>query len=417
MDVSVLPLSQVTKVPLLDRAGDRLGRVDDLIVRLADGGYPPITGLKAQIGGREVFVPVERVSALEPGRVQLSGEKLDLGRFERRPGEVLLRADILGRRLINVVGARLVRANEIELAAVGGRWRVVGVDASLRSMLRNLLSRRSRADAPGPFLDWASIEPFVAHVPSAGLRVPYAKLARLHPAQLADLVEAASHEEGQEIINAVSEDRELEADVFEELDAEHQVEFLRRLSDAEAAKILGRMAPDDVADVIIEMDQERRAPILALLPAAHERKVRTLLGYHPFTAGGLMSPDFLALGGATSVGTALERAGRAAVAHEALTMVFAIDDEGRLVGAAPLARLLGFAREVPLSEVIDTDPPRLRTDADLPELARLMTDYNMTVAPVVDEGERLVGVVTVDDLLEIILPSEWRRRAEALGDD
>ncbi len=417
MDIPVLHLSQVTKVPLVNRAGEKLGRVNDLIVRLADGGYPPITGLKARIGGRELFVPAERIAALEPGKVQLAGEKLHLGKFERRPGEVLLRADVLGRRLINVVGARLVRANEIELADVGGHWRVVGVDTSLRSMLRHLLPRRSRGGQPGPFLDWASIEPFVAHVPSSGLRVPYAKLARLHPAQLADLVEAGSHEEGQEIIDAVSEDRELEADVFEELDAEHQVEFLRSRSDADAATILARMAPDDVADVITELDQERRVPILGLLPPDHERKVRTLLGYNPSTAGGLMSPDFLSVHETMPVGTALVLAGEATVAPEALTTVFTADADGRLAGSVLIVRLLGVPRDVPLCEVAEPDPRRLRTDTDLPELARIMTDFNLTVCPVVDEDERMVGVVTVDDVLEMILPEEWRRRAEALGDD
>ena len=127
------------------------------------------------------------------------------------------------------------------------------------------------------------------------LRIPYRKLARLHPAQIADIVEAASHEEGEEIIEAVKADRELEADVFEELDTEHQVEFVRTRSDADAARLLARMAPDDAADLIMELDQERRLPVLGLLPASQQRKVRSLLSYNPETAGGLMSPDFLAL--------------------------------------------------------------------------------------------------------------------------
>jgi Mg/Co/Ni transporter MgtE len=106
----------------------------------------------------------------------------------------------------------------------------------------------------------------VAHVPTARLRIPYRKLARLHPAQIADLVEAASHDEGEEIIEAVGQDRELEADVFEELDTEHQLEFIRTRSDAEAARLLATMAPDDAADLLTELDQERRLPVLQNLP-------------------------------------------------------------------------------------------------------------------------------------------------------
>ncbi len=238
----------MVKSPLVDRAGERLGRIEDLIVRLGeDGAYPPIMGALAKIGGRELFVPIDQIGGIESGRVGLQGERLSLRRFERRPGEVLLNRDLAARHLINVVGARLVRANEIELACIDGRWSVVGVDTSTRPVLRRLLPRplRRRIE-PGPILDWSSIEPFVGHVPTARLRLTHRKLARLHPAQIADLVEAASHDEGEEIIEAVGQDRELEADVFEELDPEHQQEFVRSRSDAEVAALLAKMAPDDV---------------------------------------------------------------------------------------------------------------------------------------------------------------------------
>src|SRR5580700_2656085 len=142
---------------------------------------------------------------------------------------------------------------------ISGSWEVIGVDPSSRPVLRRLLPHPLGGRVrPGTIVDWASIEPFVSHVPSAKLRIPYRKLARLHPAQIADIVEAASHEEGEEIIEAVKADRELEADVFEELDTEHQVEFVRSRSDADAARLLARMAPDDATDLIMELDQERR---------------------------------------------------------------------------------------------------------------------------------------------------------------
>ncbi len=199
----------------------------DLIVRMGDSPHPPVVGLVVTIGGRDLFVPI-RKARFEPGRVRFEGRRVDLRRFERRPGELLLSRDLSARHLINIVGGRLIRANEIELARVDGTWEVVGVDPSRHSPLRRLLPWRTRKDVPATIVDWASIEPFVAHVPSSRLRIPYRKLAKLHPAQIADLVEAASHEEGEEIIEAVGEDRELEADVFEELDTEHQVEFLRQ---------------------------------------------------------------------------------------------------------------------------------------------------------------------------------------------
>src|SRR5580658_7337061 len=333
MAIEILHLSSIVKSALVDRAGDKLGRVDDVIVRLGDNPHPPLAGLVVRIGQRSLFVPIDRIADIRPGSVELEGETVNLQRFDRRPGELLLVKDLLARHLINLSGARLIRANEIEIARLDGRWEVVGVDPSPRVALRRLLPRALARHVPtrtGTFVDWASIEPFVAHVPTARLRIPYRKLARLHPAQIADLVEAASHDEGEEIIEAVGQDRELEADVFEELDAEHQLEFIRTRSDVEAARLLASMAPDDAADLITDVDQEHRLPILNLLPNAQQRKIRSLLSYHPETAGGLMSPDFVCVPASTSVADALDavRVSRAPV--EALYVVFASDAVGQV---------------------------------------------------------------------------------------
>jgi CBS domain-containing protein len=415
----VLHLSTLLRSPLLDRAGERLGRVEDVIVRLADGGYPPVTGLKARIGGRELFVPVDKVASLDARAARLSGQKLSLGRFERREGEVLLRQDVLGRKLVNVEAdpPRLVTAHEIELACIDGWWRVVGIDPSVRAQLRRALPRPLKgAAADRPFLDWTDMEPFVGHVPSARLRFSHRKLANLHPAEIADLVEAASHEEGEELIEAVGQDRELEADVFEELDEHHQMEFIRERPDVQVAAVVARMAPDDAADLIGEIDQERRAKILALVPAAGRRRIETLMGYNPETAGGMMSPDFIGLPEGVSVGEALAAVRASTIAPGVLTTVYAHDGEGALSGSAAVVALLRADGVARLMDVAEREPESVRTDADLPEVARTMTDYNLVMLPVVDEQRHVVGVVTVDDVLERTLPEGWRRRYGLVSD-
>jgi hypothetical protein len=408
--VEVVHLSSVIKRPMVDDTGDRLGRVQDLIVRVGESPHPPVVGLVVDIGGRDLFVPIRKVAGFEPGRVRFEGRRVDLRRFERRPGELLLAQDLLARHLINLVGGRLIRANEIELAKVDDTWEVVGVDPSSRPVLRRLLPRRlGGRTKSGPLVDWASIEPFVAHVPTSRLRIPYRKLAKLHPAQIADLVEAASHEEGEEIIDAVGQDRELEADVFEELDTDHQLEFVRSRSDAEAARLLASMAPDDAADLIAEVDQERRLPVLNLLPEPQQRKVRSLLSYNPETAGGLMSPDFLALPSSTPISKVLDAIRRSTAPPEALNVVFALDDD-RVTGSASAIRILQADPQALLGSVVEPEPPHVHPDWDLGAVVRKMSDFNLIVAPVMDpEHQKIVGVVTVDDVLELLLPTGWRR--------
>ena len=268
MAIEILHLSSVVRGALVDRDGDRLGRVEDLIAQLGFAPHPPVTGVVVRIARRQLFVPIARIPDLQPGRVQFVGDTVSLKRFERRPGEVLLvqgppgpTPDQLPRCPAHPGQRDRAGPGRRSLGGRGRRpqpTRGVAPPAAARPSVG--------ASRPGKVVDWASIEPFVAHVPTARLRIPYRKLARLHPAQIADLVEAASHEEGEEIIEAVGQDRELEADVFEELDAEHQIEFVRSRTDAEAARLLATMAPDDAADLIVELDQDRRLPCSSSCP-------------------------------------------------------------------------------------------------------------------------------------------------------
>jgi CBS domain-containing protein len=418
MAADIIHLSAIVRSPLLGSDGERIGRVVDVIARPGEQPHPPVTGIVATVGRRELFVPMSMVATVRPGCVQLQGETLNLGRFERRPGELLLAKDLAARHLINIVGARLIRANEIELAFVDGTLEVIGVDPSSRPVLRRLLPRVLARKVPAKaIVDWESIQPFVAHVPSSGLRIPYRKLARLHPAQIADLVEAASHEEGEEIINAVGQDLELEADVFEELDPTHQLEFLSTRSDKEAARLLATMAPDDAADLIADLDQDRRLAVLEALPQPTQAKVRSLLSYNPETAGGLMSPEFLALPGDTLVSDALEEIRRSAVAPEALGVIYTVDEEGKLTGTASVVRLLKSPSAARIGEVADLDPVAVHPDADLHAIVRKMSDFNLAAAPVIDDDHHMIGVVTVDDVLELLLPQGWRRDFGMTGAD
>ena len=213
-------------------------------------------------------------------------------------------------------------------------------------------------------------------------------------------------------------DPELEADVFEELDEELATRLLGARTDAEIAEVLARMRADDAADTVAELPQRRRQAVLDLLPTGQRTKVLTLMGFNPASAGGLMGVDFLALAADVTVGGALEAVTRSAsLQPEALTSVHAVDTGGRLLGVARLVTLLQSDPAKDLLGVCDTDPVRIGADTDVTDVAVLMADYNLITIPVVDDQCRMLGLITVDDVLEATLPEDWRRREAAMPPD
>ena len=393
---------------LLDKNGEQIGRVDDLIVRLGGAGYPVVTGIQGRIGGRHVFVPIDQVAELSPGKVTLTGQVLNLGRFERREGEVLLGHDIIGHRLINVDTGRLITAWDIELECVSGTWELRRVDTKHEVRLARLVRRDQDGEGrANTLIDWSRVEPLVGHVPTAKVTIPLVRLRRLHPAQIADLVEAATHDEGQEIITAAGSDPELEADIFEELDDEHQVEFLRSRTDEDAAEVLASMAADDAVDLIEHLPIARRASILEHLPQPEQDKVKSLLAYNPETAGGLMTPDFVSVHEDATVGLALEQV---RMAESDLPSVYVVNAEGRLLGSCTVTRLLKSDPAATIASCLDVSAAPVRVHDDFTDVALLMADYNLVSAPVVDDDGHLLGVISVDDVLENLIPDEWRRR-------
>ena len=416
---ATLRLSWLLRRPVADAGGESLGRLADVIVRLRGDSYPLVTGLVAAVGGREIFVPVDQVASFGGDPLRLSSARLSLRPFGRREGEVLLKADVLGHRLIDVAGARLVRALDLELArhpattpaTPGGAWVLSGVDTRRRA--RRPFARRDSA-APGSFRDWHDFEWLIGHVGSALARGPFARIRRLKPAQIADLLESASAEEETEILGRVRADPELEADVFEELDEDLAIRLLDARTDVEIAAVLARMRADDAADAVAELPQRRRRPVLDLLPPGQRAKVLTLLGFNPTSAGGLMGVDYVALPARATVAQALALVRDAALLQpEALTSVHAVDPDGALCGVARLVTLIQSDPADRVIEVSDTDPVRVGADADVMDVAVLMTDYNLITIPVVDDASRLIGVITVDDVLEVTLPEDWRRREAA----
>jgi len=407
-------VTQLLHSGVLNPAGGEVGRVEDLIVKLSDGAYPPVTGLKVRVGAQDVFIGMNLVEKLTPGAIRLNTHTLRTEAFQRRAGEVLLAADVLGRHLVDVARGRIVQAHDLVLSPSDEGWHLSGIDRSPQAMLRRLVPRRGRPDLRRHVtLDWKDVQPFVRHVPTAKLLMPLQRLRRLHPAQIADIVEGASHEEGEEIIRAVEGDAELTADVFEELDAEHQVEFLKSRSNEDAARLLDRMAPDDAADLSGELDQGRRLPVLNLMSPNQQHKLRKLLQYHPTTAGGMMSPDYVWVIRGSTVDMALEAIRTDDKApHQLLNTVFVTEPDGRYLGSVPVVDLVRGDRTRMVDE-LNLVTCHIGTGADLADVTLMMADYNLTALGVTDGSGHLIGAISVDDVMESLVPADWRNRAEA----
>ncbi len=410
-ELPVIHLSQLLRAQVLARSGEAIGRVEDVIARLGGADdYPAVTGIVAGVGGRRVFVGSKSIDQLGADRVLLGKNKVDLRRFERRDGEVLLRTDVLGHRLIDVAAVELVRAYDVELEDTGAGWVVARLDTRRPPSLFGLIKHSGGHAAR----DWKSFEPLIGHARSDAVRRLSDRFGEFKAAEIADLLEEADKAEGGEILDRVHSDPELEADVFEELDPEKASRLLDGMPDAEVAALLGRMRADDAADAIADLRQSRRRPVLDLMPAPQRTKVITLMGFNPESAGGLMNVDFVACPATSTAAEALGLiASSRSIQPEALIKVHVVDADKRLDGVVSVIALLQADPAERLESLMDSDPVRVSASADLTDIALLMADFNLYSIPVVDDQDRVLGVVTVDDVLEATIPEDWRRREPA----
>jgi hypothetical protein len=391
-------LSEILKHSVKDATGRQLGKLSDAIVRLRGNDYPLLTAFVARVGSGTIFVPITDVLEIDNDQIILATARLDVRPFERRQGEVLLSADVLGHRLIDVVQAEFVRAHDIRLTNTSEGWTVTGLDVRKPHWWGGHTDHDRY-----PTRDWRSFEALIGHQPSLLVRSPLGRIRRLKAAEIADLLEDASANEQTELLAQVHDDPELEADVFEELDDDRQTQLFKGRSAEEVAAVLSRMRADDAADAIADLPQDRRQAVLGALPEPQRSRILTLLGYNTATAGGLMGLEFLALNEQETIGHAISLVQAATGQQpEALTTI----------GAISLVQALQQDPRVVLRDVATGDPIYATAENDIIDITTRMADFNLLTLPVLDDNNHILGIITVDDALEAAIPDDWRRRGK-----
>jgi CBS domain-containing protein len=426
----MLYLSQLINVPIRDQDGERIASVRDLIVRIA-ARYPPVTGIVAKQGRRSFFIPISDVAEITAEAVTLRTNKLNIGHFTRRDGEILLNRDVLDRQLIDVNGKRVVRVNDLQIAPLQERYRLIGVDVGARALLKRLGFRAKREQpALGDLVDWVDIEYLAANAPSVRLKVSHDRLAKLHPAEIANIIEDLSYHEGSEIVSAL--DDETAADTLEELDDERQADILEQMDSERAADILEEMAPDEAADVLADLPQEKAEELLALMEEDESEDVRELLEYQEDTAGGMMTTDYIAVPLASTAGEALTYL-RTMEEQPDFAYYFYVVEHGEprplaeqdgpndddipeyLRGVVTLRQLVLAGPETPLNGMMERDVITVRATERADEAARLLMEYGLYALPVVGEDAEFVGIIMVDDAVERLVPDTWRERLKVFS--
>ncbi|MER5310128.1 CBS domain-containing protein [Streptomyces sp. NPDC002773] len=405
-------VSHLAGVPVFDPVGDQVGRVSDLVAMLRVGRRPPrLLGMVVEVlSRRRVFVPMTRITGVQSGQVITTGV-VNMRRFEQRPTERLVLGELLDRR-VRLVGPGGQEGEEVTVLDVA----IQQLPARRDWEIDKVFVRRGKGGAlrrKGETLtvEWSGVTGFSLEEHGQGAENLVATFEKLRPADLANALHHLSPKRRAEVAAALDDDRL--ADVLEELPEDDQIEILGKLKEERAADVLEAMDPDDAADLLSELPEEDQERLLTLMQPDDAADVRRLLAYEERTAGGLMTTEPIVLRPDATVADALARVRQQDLSPALAAQVYVCrpPDEtptGKYLGTVHFQRLLRDPPFTLVSSLVDSDLPPLGPDTPLPAVTSYLAAYNMVAAPVVDEGGSLLGAVTVDDVLDHLLPEDWR---------
>lgn len=417
-------MSRLIGLGVFDPIGDRVGQVRDVVVQYSSARQVTrVIGLVLEVPGRRrVFLPMTRITSIDAGQVITTG-LLNMRRFERRPREVLVQSELFDRQVhvrLDEDDAFDATVEDIGITQQRNRdWHVAKVFVRKADPTqRRRLSLRRRGETL--VVDVDAVSGLHTEDARQGADRLIESFEELKPADVADALQELTPKRRREVADALPDEKL--ADVLEELPEEDRVAIVADLSTDRAADVLEAMQPDDAADLLGELPDETAAELLGAMQPEEAEPLRTLLTYGEDTAGGMMTTEPVILGADASIAEALATVRRAELHPALAAMVFVCRSPlevptGKLLGVVHLQRMLREPPHESIGAVIDSDIEPLDVDASLGEVTRSMANYNMISLPVVDSERRLLGAVTVDDVLDHILPDDWREDRDEVAPD
>jgi CBS domain-containing protein len=399
-------LARLAGTAVFDPNGDPVGKVRDAVATLRANNQPPrILGLIVEVPlRRRVFVPITRVTSIESGTVVITG-LVNMRRFESRAGEILVLGDMLDRSITLIESDEPVLVEDLGMEQNRtGDWLMTRVHI----MKRGRGIRRKGATST---VAWEEVQGFAAAENEQGTSNLLSTLSNLRAADLAAVIQDLAPKRRVEVARALDDERL--ADVLEEMDEAERVALLSELEGERAADVLGEMDPDDAADLLREVGEERAQVLIDLMEPEDAEDVIRLMTYEDYSAGGMMTTEPLIMSADYTVADALAVVRKSEISPALASQVFVTRQPletptGRFIGMVHYQRLLREPPATLLGSLVDTDTQGLSPDATLNEVSSYLASYNLLSVPVVDGNERLLGAVTVDDVLDHLLPDNWR---------
>lgn len=403
--------ARIAGLTVFDPNGDQVGRVRDVVARPRETRPPHVIGLVAELPmRRRVFLPIGRIEAIDAEAVVLGTGTISLRRFERRTGELLALEDLLDRQVTIVDGDRPATVVDVAMDSDRtGDWSLTRVAVREHT---GRLARRGHLHQ----LEWGQVRGLIGIAQAQGTASLLAVIEDMRPADLANMLQDMTDSRRNEVAAALDDERL--ADVLGELPEHDQVEILAALDRNRAADVLEEMDPDDAADLLAELPKPDQEALLDLMEPEEAFPVRALLDYSPGTAGSLMTSEPVVMTHDATVAEALARIRQqqlppAVAAQVFVTRAPTATPTGRYLGVVHFQRLLREPPAAILGGIIDKGIDPLEPDTSVGEVTKRLATYNLVAIAVVDHGDRLVGAVTVDDLLDHLLPRDWRDRDHA----